>query len=342
MSKRYSAIVVGAGGIADAWFPPLLEENVEIRAVVDLDRSAAEKRVEKYSLSAPAFTSIENALTQITADFVVDLTTPEAHCSVTVAALQAGCHVIGEKPMAASMAEARKMARESERSQRTYMVSQSRRWNPVYDQLRLASQSGGIGRITTLNCDFYIGAHFGGFRDEMEHVLLLDMAIHHFDLARFISGADPVSVTAFEFNPSGSWYRGAASAMCVFEMTSSIVFNYRGSWCSEGFHTSWNGDWRVIGERGTLLCANDETPRGEVTDADTGFHRPLKQFNISPSSLAKGGMHGALDEFLRWLRGGPLPQTECHDNIKSLAMVFAAIESAQSGRPVRVADLLED
>lgn len=55
-------------------------------------------------------------------------------------------------------------------------------------------------------------AHFGGFRDKMPSPLILDMAIHHFDLARYMSGADPVAVYAKEFNPAGSWYKGDVSA----------------------------------------------------------------------------------------------------------------------------------
>jgi predicted dehydrogenase len=48
------------------------------------------------------------------------------------------------------------------------------------------------------------------------------------------------------------------------------------------------------------------------------------------------GMHGSLREMLRYLRKGTVPQTECHDNIKSLAMVFAAMESSRKGRRVPV------
>ena len=59
-------------------------------------------------------------------------------------------------------------------------------------------RSGAIGDITTVTVDFYVGAHFGGFRAEMDHVLLLDMAIHSFDEARFLSGTDPVAVTAVD------------------------------------------------------------------------------------------------------------------------------------------------
>ena len=65
------------------------------------------------------------------------------------------------------------------------------------------------------------------------------MAIHTFDMARFISGADPVAVYCKEWNPSGSWYDHDASAIAIFEMTGGIVYTYRGSWCAEGLNTTW-------------------------------------------------------------------------------------------------------
>ena len=332
----YRCVVVGAGGISSAWFPPLIEENVEIPAVVDLRLDAARQAVAEHGLRCEASTDLAAALAEHRPDFVLDLTVPEAHCSVTTTALRAGSHVLGEKPMAATMDEAREMVRVSEETGKLYMVNQSRRWDAKHDAARRTLADGKIGDVTTINCDFFLGAHFGGFRDEMEHVLILDMAIHHFDLARFMTGADPVAVYAHEFNPKGSWYRGAAAATCVFEMTNGVVFTYRGSWCSEGFPTSWNGNWRFIGERGTLLYEQDQDPRGQVVAGDEGFTRPLADLQITPSPLTAVTFHGALREMLTFLRTGEKPQTECHDNIKSLAMVFAAIESARRGERVRV------
>ena len=64
------------------------------------------------------------------------------------------------------------------------MVSQSRRWDAKHDVVQRVVTGGKIGDLTTINCDFYIGAHFGGFRDKMPSPLILDMAIHHFDLLR--------------------------------------------------------------------------------------------------------------------------------------------------------------
>ncbi len=333
---RQRAVVVGAGGISGAWFPALAHERVRVCAVVDLNLTAAERRIRQFELDAEATTDLKAALGKHKPDFVVDLTVPEAHCSVTCAALEAGCHVIGEKPMAASMAEARRMVRASERTGKLYMVSQSRRWHPWHEVVRRMIAGRKAGPLTTADCDFYIGAHFGGFRDEMESPLILDMAIHHFDLARFMTAADPVAVYAHEFNPKGSWYRGDAAASCIFEMTDGVVFTYRGSWCAEGCHTSWNGDWRFIGEKGTLLLEHDGPPRGQVVAGDAGFHRPLRDLKVLKPRLKYGDMHGALREMLRFLRDGRTPQTECHDNIKSLAMVFAAMESSRKGKRVPV------
>lgn len=324
----YRCLVVGAGGISGAWFPPLKEESVEIAAVVDLRLDAAQRAIDKFSLRSEASIDLDAMLAKHRPDFVLDLTVPEAHCHVTSTALRAGCHVIGEKPMASTMEEAREMVRVSEQTGKLYMISQSRRWDVNHDMVRRTIADGKIGDVTTINCDFFLGAHFGGFRDEMEHVLLLDMAIHHFDLARCLTGTDPVAVYAKEFSPTGSWYRGAASAVCVFEMTDGVIFTYRGSWCSEGFHTSWNGNWRLIGDRGTLLYEADAAPRGQVIAGDEGFTRPTADIAITPSPLTAPTFHGVLREMLRFLDTGDPPQTECHDNIKSLAMVFSAIDSA--------------
>lgn len=330
------AVVVGAGGIAGAWFPPLVAEGIEVVGVVDLNPDTAAGRIKQYALDCKPSTDLAATLRRTKPDFIVDLTVPEAHCKVTCTALRAGCHVIGEKPMASSMAEARRMVKVAEETGKLYMVSQSRRWEPTHDAARASLAKQAIGEITTINCDFYIGAHFGGFRDEMASPLILDMSIHHFDLARFLTGCDPIAVYAREFNPKGSWYKGDAAASCIFEMNGGAVFTYRASWCSEGFHTSWNGDWRIVGTQGTLMLENDREPVAQVASGSEGFHRNLKDVAIAPSKMKQCHMHGALLEMLAFLRNGKTPQTECHDNVKSLAMVFGAIESAKKGRQVAI------
>lgn len=333
MTKE-SCVIVGAGGISNAWFPPLKAEKVEIRGVVDLDVGRARDQCEKYEIEAEVSDDEAAFLRKMQPDFVVDLTVPEAHCKVVCTALKAGCHVIGEKPMANSMAEARRMVRASEQTCKMYMVSQSRRWIARHEALNKMVTGRKVGELTALNCDFFMGCHFGGFRDEMDSPLILDMSIHHFDLARYVSGVDPVAVYAHEFNPRGSWYAGDVSASCIFEMTDGVVFTYRGSWCAEGLPTSWQGNWRITGDRGTILYEQDQRPVTQVTAGKTGFNRKLKDLRPAKEGMKHEGMRGSLREMLAFLRTGKMPQTECHDNIKSLAMVFGAMESSRKGRRV--------
>ncbi len=323
-------VIVGAGGIFKAWIPHIIEEQLDVAAIVDINEAAAVARRDTYGLDCAVSSDLDAVLSKIRPDFVLDLTVPAAHCAVTCKALRAGCDVIGEKPMADSMAAAREMVKAAEESGKLYMVSQSRRWEALHVACCDKVTGGNIGDLTTVNCDFYIGAHFGGFRAEMESPLVLDMAIHHFDLARMMSGSDPVAVYAHEFNPFGSWYRGDAAATCIFEMTGNVVFTYRGSWCAEGFQTSWNGNWQFTGTRGGLRYENDAAPEicllGEAGDG------LIWQRDVQPVMLPEvkpTQMGGALAEMLRYQRTGQMPQTDCRDNIKSLAMVFAAMESAR-------------
>ena len=154
----------------------------------------------------------------------------------------------------------------------------------------------------------------------------------------YLSGADPVSVYAEEYNPAWSWYAGAACANCLFEMSDGLRFAYRGSWCADGLPTSWDGDWRAVGPQGSAVWEKNGTPFAETTKGDEGFMRPVERIEEPPMPI-DGGIKGSLKEFLGALETGTVPQGECHDNLKSLSMVFAAVESSKRGERVALASL---
>ncbi len=333
----FKAILVGAGGMGKAWGRNLVAcEEVEMVGWVDIRAEAAKAAAEELKLTQ-AYTGddLKKAIAETKPDFVVDVTIPEAHKEVTLTALAAGLPVIGEKPMAESMESAREMVAASEKANKLYMVSQSRRYDSrlhAYRQL-IADK---IGPLGILNSDFYIGAHFGGFRDEMPSPLLLDMAIHTLDAARYLCAADPISVYCDEFNPAWSWYKGNVSATAIFEMTGGLRYTYRGSWCAEGRHTSWEGDWRAVGPNGTATWDGHGTVLADIVAETGSFHSKTETI---PGTIAEGvpsGIAGSLRDFLNALKTGATPMGECHDNIKSLGMVFAAIESAAVGQRIAV------
>ena len=333
----FKALLVGAGGMGRTWGSNLKDHpDVEVAGWVDIKPDAAAEAADGLQLSGlHTGDDLGRALAEVKPDFVVDVSVPEAHRDVTVQALGAGVPVLGEKPMADSMERAREMVAASEKSGKLYMVSQSRRYDARITAFR-ALIAERVGALGILNSDFYLGAHFGGFRDEMASVLLLDMAIHTLDQARYLSQADPVSVYCEEFNPAWSWYKGASSATALFEMTGGLRYTYRGSWCAEGKNTSWEADWRAVGPHGTAVWDGAGVLSADVVTKRGGFLSDTAPYTAPVPSDVPGGIAGSLRDFLHALRTGETPMGECHDNIKGLAMVFAAIESSATGRRVPV------
>ncbi len=335
MSKKLRAVLAGAGGISSSWLKPLSQRSdIVVAAVVDPVKENADRRIGEFNLNAHYYPELAAALAAENFDILLDCSIPAAHFPNALAALAHGCHVLSEKPVAESTAQVRELIAAARRADRIHAVIQNRRYLDGIVTFQQAVDRR-IGRLTTLDADFYLGVHFGGFREAMEHVLLLDMAIHSFDQARLISGCNPVKVFCREWNPAGSWFRHGASAVAVFTMTDGVVFTYRGSWCAEGCSTSWACDWRAVGTEGSVRWIDDRI-YGETVVERGGFRDVVKPFHPRRRKLKFTGHAGCIDEFLRCVRHGGTPQTASSDNIYSLTMVESAIRSAETGKEVDI------
>lgn len=325
-------VQVGAGGMGRAWLRTIAAEpGAELVGLVDLDLDVARAALADAGLEGVVVgASVTEVAAATGADAVIDVTVPAAHRVVNTEALAAGLPVLCEKPAAPTVSEALRQAAAAEVHGRLLMISQSRRYYAALDALR--AEVSGLGAIGSVVTEFYKAPRFGGFREEMDHVLLVDMAIHAFDAARSVIGADPVSVYCEEHNPSWSWYRGAANAHAVFTFADGARYVYTGSWCAPGLETSWNGAWRVSAEHGSAAWDG----AGRVTIETSEGRRDL---DVVPA--AKEEIAGSLAEFLACLRSGEDPDGAAGRNIHSLAMVEAAVISAESGRPVALADVIE-
>jgi len=335
--KKFRIAVAGCGNMSNAWIKYAMSRNdAEITALVDIKEENAREMAQKYGLTCNIYNDIGTAIKETGANLVFDVTIPESHLKVVTTSLSLGCDVLGEKPMAATMEEATEMVNMAEKTGKMYAVMQNRRYNKKIRALRDIIASGAIGQPGFICADFFLGPHFGGFRDIMESPLILDMAIHTFDEARFITGKDPVSVYCLEFNPPGSWYKGNAAAVCIFEFSDGSVFCYRGSWCSIGVPTSWEAEWRISGSKGTAIWDGNNAPyyEVEVPSEKYTFYSQVKRIEPEMTWNGKEAHEGCLDEMFSALIENRTAETDCKDNIKSMAMVFGALESARKGRKV--------
>ena len=348
MSENGSAVrvlQVGCGGIAGTWFAAArqLPEIIYV-GLVDVNLEAARARRDEFAPDALVFDDLATALRETRPQVVFDCTVPAAHTPTARAALEAGASVLSEKPLSDMVANAHLAISAAQTTGGVYAVTQNYRYAAGPRRLKAFLESGMLGRVTTVNADMYLGAHFGGFREAMDHVLLLDMAIHTFDMARFLSGANAQSVFCHEWNPSGSWYgggpqgRAGASAHAIFAMSDAVVFSFRGSWCATGCPSGFQASWRIIGERGTVLWDGAEGFKCEVEAGEEGFFRPVQIVEIPSGDFGEKtrGHAGIMREFLDALQGGLPPETVASDNLHSLAMVLGAVESAELGQRVAI------
>lgn len=316
---------------------PEIRSAVTVVGLVDVNPAAAKSLADEFGLADALIGSdLGDVVAKTSADVVFDVVIPSARHDVVSTALAHGCHVLSEKPMAASIEAGRSLITQAQAAGKVHAIVQNRRFISGIRRIRRLVESGALGELTAIHCDFFIGAHFGGFREEMDNVLLLDMAIHTFDAARFVANKVPVAVYCHESNPRGSWYAHGAAANAIFEFSGDVTFTYRGSWCAEGANTSWESQWRIIGTKGTLLWDGADDFKTGVVAGSEGFLRPIGAIDM-PQPADEAQTHGhasVIADFLAAIKTGVQPETVGNDNINSLAMVFAAIESARTRQRV--------
>jgi predicted dehydrogenase len=179
-----TAVMAGCGAMSDGWLHALrdidyLTDNVRLVGMVDLDADVAARRATKHGLSEVAIgSSLDDMLARQQPDLLFDLVVPPARFGIVEAGLAAGCHVLSEKPMANTLAEAKQLVVLAAKARKIHAVIQNRRFLAGIRRVKRLIAAGTLGELTAVHVDFFVGAHFGGFREEMGHVLLLDMAIH--------------------------------------------------------------------------------------------------------------------------------------------------------------------
>ncbi|MBZ9843003.1 Gfo/Idh/MocA family protein [Mesorhizobium sp. CA5] len=335
-------VLAGCGAMSKHWLDAVKQiDGLAIVGLVDLDAERAQARAREYALSdAIIGTNFDAVLDQTKPDAVFDVVVPAARREVALSAFAHDCHLLTEKPLADSPENARAIVEAARKARRIHAVVQNRRYVPNVRRIRRFLDSGVIGKPTSIHADFFVAPHFGGFREEMAHVLLLDMAIHTFDAARYMVAGEPASVYCQEWEPVNSWYRQGSSASAVFDLGGGKVFTYAGSWCADGFRTSWEGSWRIVAERGSLLWDGHDGLKAEVIasgrDGIIDKTQPIEVPPLDPADRVDGHL-GIIRDFMHAIETGAEPETRGADNIKSLAMVFGAIESAESGRRVTIA-----
>ena len=343
------AVIVGAGFMGRNWAREIaLQPDTELVGWVDLDGAAVREAVKEADTGAAVGsggtvgagvavgTDLAALLDELRPDIVCNCSPPAAHRAVTTTALEHGCAVLTEKPMAMTLAEARELVAVTERTGRLLAVTQDRRQLSGTRALKAAARR--LAPLTRLEIDFRLPHRAGPYVHLWDEPLLREMAIHLFDAARAVTGADAKSVYCDTYRTPWSWYPGNDSAEALFEMDGGLRFAFTGCWTARSGFTSWTGSWYLEGAGGCATWDGVNAPVLTPARVEDESEPAFETLPIVPQSAEFPGLAEVLAGFVRALRTGELPDGECHDNLRSLAMVEAAVASARSGRLSHLSD----
>ncbi|MDB5560696.1 MAG: yteT [Hyphomicrobiales bacterium] len=204
--RRYALIGTGNRGTT-MWGRDLLggwRDSVELVAICDTNRLRAERARTMIGSNAPIYGSVEETLREAKPELVIVCTQDSNHDDIIVAALDAGCDVITEKPMTTTVEKIRRIREAEKRSGKRVDVSFNYRFAPTAARIKALLRSGAIGTLTSVDFHWYLDTRHGAdyFRRWHAYVknsgsLFVHKATHHFDLLNWYIEADPQSVAAF-------------------------------------------------------------------------------------------------------------------------------------------------
>jgi predicted dehydrogenase len=356
MAAKNRAIMVGAGGMAGRWvrhYLPLHADRVEIVGLVDVNEQVLNDASDFVGLPASRrFTTISSAFETVDdADCCLVAVPPQFHEEAVVAAAQRGLAILSEKPMSDTWEGCGRIYRAVAEAGVKMQVMQNYRFIATMLTLRGVVQSGDLGRVNYVvgrfAADYREWLAWGAeFRHKMRHALLLEGAVHHFDMLRNLSGGDCAYIGGWEWNPPWSTSKGEFNTMYTLKMTNGVHATYEGSGTAGGEQNTWHEEYyRVECEDGAVSVGRDKVVRVHRFRRGGGLQTqevPLVKPVIVSHSAAIDQGHGAvMGQFFDWIEGGPAPETTVDDNIKSVAIVHAAIEASATNQTVNVAEMVE-
>ena len=206
--------------------------EVELVGCVDSDPYALDiVRSEIQPAEGMVFESLKEAIAATRPEAVLNTTALPGHVPVTRAALDAGLHVLLEKPFAPTLGAAHELVDVAAHAGLLLMISQNYRYFPAPRAIAEIVQRGRLGKLHEVSIDFRrystAGPSGRGRHHLEEQPLLVDMSIHHFDLLRLILGAEPLRIFCEAWNPKWTDFSGpsATVASIVFD---GVGFSYPG------------------------------------------------------------------------------------------------------------------
>ncbi|MGG3664589.1 Gfo/Idh/MocA family protein [Bacillus gobiensis] len=334
--------VIGCGSIAQHRHLPeyKMNENVELVAVCDVNEERANSVAQQYGVNA--YTNYKELLASGTVDAVSVCTPNYLHALISIAALNAGIHVLCEKPMATSEEEAQAMIEAAKTNGKKLMIGHNQRFVSSHQKARQLIEDGEIGKVYCFRTAFghggpeqwsVDGKESWFFKKEEAFIGAMgDLGVHKSDLLRYLLGEEIVEVGAFVETNAKDFAAVDDNAVCILKTESGIIGTLAASWAYKG---NEDNSTIIYGEKAILRL--EEHPvyslvvqyaTGEVVNYELGKIQSNDEGGQSNSHV--------IEQFVHSIVTNEEPAVTGEEGLKSLAVILAALKSSQTKQFTRV------
>ena len=322
--------VVGCGDIARSWhLPAYAEYGVLVVGVYDPAPEATDGIRDRFPFVRHVFPSLDDLLADEDIEIVDVATRPDVRPELIRRALEAGKHVLAQKPLALDFRAARRLVEEADERGVRVAVNQNGRWSPPWRIATLLIEQGAIGDVIAVTHFLdrplppLVGTHF----DELDHFVIYDYFAHWIDICRcWLDGRTVEAVRALDYRtpdqPAEARSPWAAWVEIHYEDGASALVRSVG----EGRTERPSCPFWVHGTKGTI--------RGSVLLGSDFVE--LEQNGVNTRFALEGGWYpdgfaGALGELVTSIAEDREPFNSARHNLLSLQMTLAACRSAEEG-----------
>lgn len=334
--------VIGCGSIAKHRHIPehAANENVEIVAFCDIVEERAQEYADQYN--AKAYTSFEELLKNEEVDAVSVCTPNSLHAPISIAALNAGKHVLCEKPMATSAEEADAMIAAAEKNGKKLMIAHNQRFVASHAKARSIIESGALGKIYSFRTAFghggpenwsADGSNSWFFKKELAFIGAMgDLGVHKTDLLRYLIGEEFTEVAAFVEGSAKENSTVDDNAVCILKSESGMIGTLAASWAYNGGEDNST----VFYAENGILRLEDDPDYSLIVEYKNGNSERHSLGAIQSNEEGQQTDTHVVEHFIESILDDTTPPVCGNEGKKSLQVILAALESSETKQIVRV------
>ena len=338
--------ILGCGKIAQVRHIPEYAENpdVKLAAFYNPSRKRAEEQAEKYG--GKVYDTAEELLADKSIDAVSICAANYAHAELSIKAMEAGKHVLCEKPMATTLADCEAMVECAKRTGKFLMIGHNQRLAKAHVEAKRLIDQGLIGDIITFRTTF---GHGGPetwainpgknvwFFDKKKAAMgaMADLGVHKTDLIQFLTGQRVVRTTARlvtldKRGEDGELIGVDDNAVCIYEMSGGAFGTMTASWT---YYGAEDNSTVLYGTKGIMRIYDDPNHSivVKLSDGEEQVY-DVEQIQTNDNQTKSG----VIDLWVECLKNNTPPEISGESALYAMRAVFASIESSQTGRAVEI------